>query len=87
MQILRESPWYNQMIEEGLQQGLQQGALTVIKKRLVRQFGTIPQNLQRSLDRLSIAQLEELEEQSLNFIVIADLESWLEQQATEKISD
>jgi predicted transposase YdaD len=25
MEILRESPWYNQMIQEGLQQGLQQG--------------------------------------------------------------
>jgi predicted transposase YdaD len=27
MAVLRESPWYNQILEEGLQQGLQQGQM------------------------------------------------------------
>ena len=79
MQILRESPWYNQMIEEGLQQGLQQGKLTSAKKYLTKRLGTIPQNLQRSLDGLSIAQLEELEDQLLDFTQMTDLETWLQQ--------
>lgn len=68
------------MIEEGLQQGLQQGKLTSAKKYLTKRLGTIPQNLQGSLDGLSIAQLEELEDQLLDFTQMADLENWLQQQ-------
>jgi len=96
MEILRESPWYNQMIQEGLQQGLQQGLqeglqqglqqgrLAAIKKSIVRLLDLNPQSLPEQLDNLSIEQLEELQDQIFDFTSVTDLENWLQQQAREK---
>ena len=84
MEILRESPWYNQMIQEGLQQGLQQGRLAAIKKSIVRLLDLNPQSLPEQLDNLSIEQLEELQDQIFDFTSVTDLENWLQQQAREK---
>ncbi len=95
MEILRESPWYNQMIQEGLQQGLQQGLqeglqqglqqgrLAAVKKSVVRLLGVNSQSVPRKLDNLSIDQLEELQDRVFDFTSIADLENWLESQVIE----
>ncbi len=83
MEIPRESPWYNQMIQEGLQQGLQQGRLAAIKKFTVRLLGLNPQSLPEQLDNLSIEQLEELQDQIFDFTSVTDLENWLESQIIE----
>ena len=40
MAILRESPWYQEILREGEQQGLQQGILSAIEFGLELKFGT-----------------------------------------------
>jgi predicted transposase YdaD len=78
MTVLRESPWYNAIVEEGLQQGLQQGEVRVILRQLRKCFGTIDFSLQTQIESLSIEQLEDLGESILDFNSLSDLQEWLE---------
>jgi predicted transposase YdaD len=43
--VLRESPWYQEILKEGLakgeQQGLQQGEASLVLRLLSKRFGTI----------------------------------------------
>ena len=76
MAILSESPWYHELIA----QGRKQEAFTMIVRPLTRRFGSLSPELQESLRRLSLEQLEELSELLLDFAAIADLETWLSTQ-------
>ncbi|MBD1940133.1 DUF4351 domain-containing protein [Microcoleus sp. FACHB-68] len=76
MAILSESPWYHEI----LAQGRKQEALTMIVRPLTRRFGSVSPELQESLHRLSLEQLEELSELLLDFAAITDLETWLSTQ-------
>lgn len=67
-------------MEEGIQQGLQQGELKVIERQLTRRIGTITPKLQEQLRRLSLTKLEDLAEALLDFSSEVDLVSWLQQQ-------
>ena len=68
MAILRESPWYSEIVkeglEEGLQQGLQQGRLEeraeVLMRIIERRFGTVPPELALRLRVLGAEQLYQL---------------------------
>lgn len=40
MTVLRESPWYQEILQEGLQQGMRQGLLSGIVLGLELKFGT-----------------------------------------------
>jgi predicted transposase YdaD len=64
MAVLRESPWYQEILAEGekrgLQQGLQQGARQHLIRILQRRFGEIPQELEAKLEGKSVEQLETL---------------------------
>ncbi len=69
MAMLRESPWYNEILEEGLELGEQKG---VLKERLenllliLRQrFGSLPYDLTTRLYRLDAAPLRQLLEMAL----------------------
>jgi predicted transposase YdaD len=74
MTILRESPWYQEILQEGekqgeqrgLQQGLQQGekaeAITLISRQLKKRFGSLEEPVQERIRHLSVPQLEELVE-------------------------
>ncbi len=42
MAILRESPWYQQILTEGEERGLQQGARRQLIRVLQQRFGEIP---------------------------------------------
>lgn len=77
MAILSESPWYHELIA----QGRKQEAFTMIVRPLTRRFGSLSPELQESLRRLSLEQLEELSELLLDFAAIADLETWLSTQS------
>ena len=64
--VLRESPWYQEILtfgeqrgrEQGLQQGVQQGARWQLMRVLQLRFGEIPQQLQARLEGESLEQLE-----------------------------
>ncbi len=51
--------------QEGLQQGLQQGRREALAHILVKRFGPLPRHLPERLERLTLAQLEELIDQAL----------------------
>lgn len=58
MAVLRESPWYAEIIQSGVQQGLQQGALRQLMRVLQLRFGEIPQAVEARLENESVEQLE-----------------------------
>lgn len=65
-------------MEKGLQQGLQQGEIKIIMRLLSRQIGVLTPELQERIQRLSIAQLEDLGEAILDFSRVDDLVTWLQ---------
>ncbi len=83
MTVLRESPWYQQILKEGLEtgekQGLQKGELNLILRQLSRRFNNIDNDLILKIRQLQIPQLELLAESLLDFTNIDDLTDWLNQ--------
>jgi hypothetical protein len=67
-------------MEEGIQQGLQQGELKVIQRQLTKRIGGITPKLQERVRGLSLTQLEDLAEALLDFSTEDDLVTWLQQQ-------
>ena len=54
MTVLRESPWYNEI----LKQGLQQGEANLIIRQLSKRFGNLDPAIASQIRQLSISQLE-----------------------------
>jgi predicted transposase/invertase (TIGR01784 family) len=71
--------WKEEGRQEGLQEGRQEGR-SLILRQLNRRVGSIPDVLLSQIQVLSLEQLEALGEALLDFSVLADLESWLEEQ-------
>jgi predicted transposase YdaD len=86
MAVLRESPWYQEILQQGEQRGRVQGrqegatqeAASLILRQLTHRFGTLPAALMTRIEQLPLDQLETLSVAWLDFQSIADLESWLE---------
>ena len=80
--IMRLAPLYQQERElarqEGLQQGLQQGEKLLIIRQLNRRIGTMYSSLIQQVQKLPVAQLEELGEALLDFTSVTDLQTWLQ---------
>jgi predicted transposase YdaD len=68
-------------MEQGIEQGRQQGEVALILRQLKRRLGEVPAELEERIRSLSIAQLEDLGEALLDFSDTSDLVAWLEQQA------
>jgi hypothetical protein len=62
---------------KGRAEGRREGELAVIKRLLKLRLGVAGPELDRKLNRLSVARLEELAEALLGFDNLADLERWL----------
>jgi predicted transposase YdaD len=96
MAVLRESPWYQEILKEGLeqgrqegmqqglQQGLQQGRqeaeVQLVWRLLNRRLGNLDPSLEQQIRRLSGEQVETLAEALLDFSSVEDLQAWLQQQ-------
>lgn len=86
MTVLRESPWYQEILSEGktlglvqgLEQGLEQGEKSLIIRQLTRQVGAIAPEMISRIQSLSLAQIDLLGEALLDFEQLADLHIWLE---------
>ena len=70
-------------MEEGIEQGKQEEALSLVLRLLPRRIGAVVPALQQRIQQLSQAQLEDLAEALLDFSSAADLEAWLHQVAIE----
>ncbi|QDZ40720.1 DUF4351 domain-containing protein [Euhalothece natronophila Z-M001] len=79
MAVLRESPWYQQILKEGIQEGRQEGEIQLVLRLLKRRFGVLDEGLQQQIQRLSVEKLETLAEELLDFSTLQDLETWLKQ--------
>jgi predicted transposase YdaD len=65
-------------IIKGRQEGRQEGKLELIMRLLERRVGEIEPEVQTSIRRLSIVQLENLGEALLDFASASDLQAWLQ---------
>jgi predicted transposase YdaD len=82
MTVLRESPWYNQILKEGRQEGLQKGlqeeASNLILRQLKRRLGDLSLGQETRIRGLSIADLEDLGEAIFDFAAVEDLVKYLD---------
>ncbi|MBD1859829.1 MULTISPECIES: DUF4351 domain-containing protein [Leptolyngbya] len=89
MAVLRESPWYQEILREGerlgeqrgKQEGRQEEGRSLILKQLARRVGALSPETTAQVEALSIEQLEELGEALLDFTQIEELTAWLDQNA------
>ena len=75
--------WMREGIEQGLVQGKQSEALTIVTRQLNHQIGTLTPELQQRVEQLRLTQIEDLAEELLDFSEVADLEAWLQQISVE----
>ncbi len=62
---------------EGLLEGRQEEGYSIVIRQLTRRFGSVDDQLQQGIEKLSVAQLEELSEALLDFETVTDLTVWL----------
>jgi predicted transposase YdaD len=85
MAVLRESPWYQEILREGerlgeqrgRQEGRQEEGQSLILRQLTRRVGDLSAEATAQVQALSLGQLESLGEALLDFTTIADLMDWL----------
>jgi predicted transposase YdaD len=65
-------------IREAKEEGREEEARSLILRQLNRRVGTVPEQLQRQIQGLSLEQLEALGDALLDFSTFADLEGWLQ---------
>ena len=79
---MRESVIYQEILEEGILQGLQQGKqreTVLLTRQLTRRIGAIAPEMLEQIQALSIEELENLGEALLDFSEAADLANWLQE--------
>jgi predicted transposase YdaD len=88
MTVLLESPWYQEILQEGEKRGRQEGALreaqSLIFRLLARRIGNVSPELILQVQELSIARVEALGEALLDFSTLDDLVEWLRSQSSSK---
>jgi predicted transposase YdaD len=85
MAVLRESPWYQEIQQEGEQRGEQRGRTegrtegekSLILRLLSRRVGTLPAGVEAQVQALELPKLEALGEALLDFTGVDDLVGWL----------
>ena len=60
MTVLRESPWYQEILQEGVAQGIQQERRGSLERILKLRFSEIPVEISVRIEALTLEQLEEL---------------------------
>ena len=81
MAVLRESPWYQEILEEGLERGLEQGRRVEREEMLVhilkRRFGDALAELRQKISELETEQLSGLLDVALEASSLAEVEAFL----------
>lgn len=76
--IMRESVIYQEILEEGREEGKREEALAYTMRLLRRWLGTVEPELEAQIRELTKQELEDLGEALLDFSEPADLTAWLE---------
>ena len=78
---IKQTRVYQEAKQEGKQEGRQEGrqdeATNLLFRQLSKRFGKLSGNCVENINKLTIAQLEDLGEALLDFVEINDLEQWL----------
>ncbi len=80
MAVLRESPWYQEILQEGERRGEEAGIQRerqLVFRLLTRRVGDLSPELVTQIQSLTLEQLEALGEALLDFTARTDLETWL----------
>jgi len=81
MLVLRESPWYQEILEEGREQGLERGLETARREDVLRvlahRFGDLPAELEGALQPLDLDQLERLFDLALDVATLDEFRAHL----------
>jgi predicted transposase YdaD len=89
MTVLRESPWYQELLQEGRREGIAEGeqrgraegrteeGRSLILRQLTRRIGEVSPERRLQVQALSLPQIEALCEALLDFARPADLDEWL----------
>ncbi|AOY82657.1 DUF4351 domain-containing protein [Moorena producens JHB] len=87
--VMQESVIYQKIIQKGHKLGLLEGkregklegrqeeGYSIVIRQLTRRFGSVSDQLQQGIQKLSVAQLEELSEALLDFETVTDIAVWL----------
>ncbi|MCJ2544289.1 DUF4351 domain-containing protein [Thermostichus vulcanus] len=75
---LRQTRFYQDVIQEGIQQGIQQGQAELTLNLLRRKFGSLSPAQETQLRQLPVADLQSLAEALLEWSCPEDLETWLQ---------
>ena len=94
MTVLRESPWYQEILQQGEQKGKAEGIAegiaegrtegrteegrSLVLRQLARRVGTLPASVAAQVQALELPQLEALGEALLDFAQLSDLTDWLQ---------
>ena len=70
--------WMREGIQQGLQQGKHEEALTLVLRLLRRRVGSLDTAYEEQIRRLSLEALEALSEALLDFTQVADVATWLQ---------
>ncbi|NJR38771.1 MAG: DUF4351 domain-containing protein [Leptolyngbyaceae cyanobacterium CSU_1_4] len=68
-----------EVVTSWMEAGIEQGERSLILRQLNRRFGSVPSAMQAQIEALSLERLELLGEALLDFVSLADLETWLMQ--------
>jgi predicted transposase YdaD len=80
MAVLRESPWYQEILQQGEQRGAQREAAALMLRQLAYRFGTLSPSLAARIEGLALEQLEALSLAWLDWQGVEEIERWLESQ-------
>ena len=92
MVILRESPWYQEILKEGLQrgeeqglqrglqQGKEEGKADLLIRLLSKRFGNLDSFLESRIRELAVTKIEALGDNLFDFSGLDDVNNWLENQ-------
>ena len=75
---MQESVIYQDIKEQGIQEGLQQGQVILVLRQLKRRIGEIEPKDETRINPLSVEQLEALGEALLDFSNRDDVLAWLD---------
>jgi predicted transposase YdaD len=74
---LEQTRVYRDAKAEGKAEGTLEGEIRMVVRLLNRRLGEFPAQYLTQIQQLTVGQLEDLGEALLNFITVADLDSWL----------
>lgn len=76
--LIIESPFYQEIINKGMQQGRKEESQKLLLKQLTRKFGELTETIRQNIAKLSLEQSENLAETIFDFETLSDVEKWLE---------